>query len=84
MATTDQAIDFASECGVTVSVDAQDYKGCVKTIKHFSVYKSGQFIRIEQVSRGSRRWKHSGNTYYSRAAAIISAVTMITGTTYKS
>jgi hypothetical protein len=33
MATTDQAIGFASECGVTVSVDAQGYKGCVKTIK---------------------------------------------------
>jgi hypothetical protein len=26
MATTDQAIGFASECGVTVSVDAQGYK----------------------------------------------------------
>lgn len=84
MATTDQAIDFASESGVTVSVDTQGYKGCVKTVKHFSVYRGGQSIRIEQEFKGSRRWKHSGNTYYSRAAAIISAVTMISGNAYKS
>ncbi|MDU2939992.1 MAG: hypothetical protein E7B59_12590 [Enterobacteriaceae bacterium] len=84
MTTTNQAIDFASEFGVAVSVDVQGYKGCMETVKHFSVYKSGKSIRIEQESKGSRRWKHSGNIYYSRAAAIINAVTMITGNTYKS
>ncbi|MBI0679648.1 hypothetical protein HCH73_21785 [Citrobacter koseri] len=80
MSTIKQAIDFASDLGVTVGVDVQNYKGCVETVKSFSVYKGSKLIRIEQLQKGSRKWMHSGSTYYNRAAAIISAVTMITGT----
>lgn len=79
MITIEQAIDFASHNGVTVSVDYQNYKGCVETIKHFNIYKGDKKIRVEQAFRGAKVWKHSGNKYYNRASAIIQAVTMITG-----
>lgn len=82
MTTIKQAIDFASDNGVTVSTDTQGYKGCVETVKHFFVYKSGKNIRIEQSFRGAKTWNHGGNEYYNRAAAIITAVTEITGIEY--
>lgn len=82
MPTIKEAIDFASDNGVTVGVDIQGYKGCVKTVKHFAVYKGKQSIRIEQVHKGASAWKHSGNRYGKRSDAIIHAVTLITGAKY--
>lgn len=85
MTTIKKAIDFASDNGVSVGVDVQEHKGCVETVKHFDVWKIGKSemsIRVTQSFKGAKCWEHSGNKYYNRSAAIISAVNMITGVNY--
>jgi uncharacterized protein YvpB len=83
MPTINQAVAFAIDNEVIVGEDIQLFNGCEKTDKYFYVYANGKEITVTQTKQGARTWEHSGNTYYNRAAAIIHAVTMISGAEYE-